>query len=197
MCDMIDLNNWPYCRFEILETETAAFNNIKSRSRLDCTAYKSPDVDCRGIMHLKSKKGQIYLNITRPEYVLKKIAEKRKPYINLSGTVPNQKGGINFTGVYVWGVQNKNFGYGYPDAHETYSKKCNHKNPFYEFRNDLYLFILTDDHTMVEMIVLPGEKSNAELYYPLLIEGELDEAFTFLRHQSKPLFNYSAALPLY
>lgn len=109
------------------------------------------------------------------------------------------KNSLNFTGLKDYFIDGKlsGFAYGYPSSEKTYSSK-NLKNPFYEYREDGFLFIIHQDKTAettpdqirpasIELIVLDGAKVLISSYCKQLMMGGFDEAIKQLREQAKSL----------
>lgn len=106
------------------------------------------------------------------------------------------KGSLNFTGLKEWFTNGKlsGFAYGYPMKEPTYSSK-NKQNPFYNYRNDGYLFVVHQDQsnpenltpTEIELIVLEGARVLISAYCKQLVMGGFNEALNDLRKQAKPL----------
>lgn len=82
-------------------------------------------------------------------------------------------------------------------ADKVYSSK-KIENPFYEYRNDGFLFIIHQDKkavtaekqirpTFIELIVLDGAKVLIPSYCKQLIMGGFDDAINQLRKQAKTL----------
>ncbi len=107
------------------------------------------------------------------------------------------KDSLNFTGLKEYFVDGKlsGFAYGYPLAAKTYSSKQK-PNPFYEYKDDGYLFIVHQDKnagtvpeqirpTIIELIVLEGAKVLISSYCKQLMMGGFDEAIKSLREQAK------------
>ena len=103
------------------------------------------------------------------------------------------KDSLNFTGLKDYFVDGKlsGFAYGYPLATETYSSKQK-PNPFYDCKDDGYLFIIHQDKnantvrpTVIELIVLDGAKVLISSYCKQLMMGGFDEAIKFLREQAE------------
>ncbi|MEO5238924.1 hypothetical protein ABH055_10290, partial [Bacteroides ovatus] len=103
------------------------------------------------------------------------------------------KDSLNFTGLKDYFVDGKlsGFAYGYPLATETYSSKQK-PNPFYDYKDDGYLFIIHQDKnantvrpTVIELIVLDGAKVLISSYCKQLMMGGFDEAIKFLREQAE------------
>ena len=124
------------------------------------------------------------------------LMEKLKEGENVPSMRLQAKGSLNFTGLKEWFENGKlsGFAYGYPSNKPTYSKD-NKPNPFYDYRNDGYLFVVHQDQsdpenlipTEIELIVLEGVKVLISSYCKQLEMGGFDEALENLRKQSKPL----------
>lgn len=124
------------------------------------------------------------------------LMEKLKEGENVPSMRLQAKGSLNFTGLKEWFVNGRlsGFAYGYPSNKPTYSKD-NKPNPFYDYRNDGYLFVVHQDQsnpenlipTEIELIVLEGAKVLISSYCKQLVMGGFDEALENLRKQVKPL----------
>lgn len=107
------------------------------------------------------------------------------------------KNSLNFTGLKDYFVNGRlsGFAYGYPLSAETYGSKRK-PNPFYNFRDDGFLFIVHQDQTAttapekikpssIELVVLDGAKVLISSYCKMLQMGGFDEALAALRKQAK------------
>lgn len=107
------------------------------------------------------------------------------------------KNSLNFTGLKDYFVNGRlsGFAYGYPLSAETYGSKRK-PNPFYNFRDDGFLFIVHQDQTAttapekikpssIELVVLDGAKVLISSYCKMLQIGGFDEALAALRKQAK------------
>jgi len=104
------------------------------------------------------------------------------------------KNSLNFTGLkeYFVGGKVSGYAYGYPLADETYSAK-RYKNPFYEYKNDGFLFIVHTekiDNAMtrvptIELIVIDGGKVLISSYCKALMMHGYDEELGLLRELAK------------
>ncbi|KXB46040.1 hypothetical protein HMPREF1870_00958 [Bacteroidales bacterium KA00344] len=132
---------------------------------------------------LKGRDGKISFNL------LEKIKEGNNvPSMRLQG-----KNSLNFTGLKEWFVDGRlsGYAYGYPLDKPKYSKD-NKPNPFYEYRNDGYLFLVEANHsdptnlipTAIELIVLEGAKVPISAYCKQLAMGGFVEEIKALRKQS-------------
>ena len=92
------------------------------------------------------------------------------------------------------------FAYGYPDKSDTYKNHGKEKpNPFYDYKNDGFLFIVHQDKTAtteaerlrpsyIELIVLNGAKVLIPSYCKMLQSGGFDEELKQLRLQAGATF---------
>ena len=107
------------------------------------------------------------------------------------------KNSLNFTGLKEYFINGKlsGYAYGYPLADKNYSKDKK-SNPFFEYRDDGFLFIIHQDKTatttkdqikpdIIELIVLEGAKVLIASYCKQLMIGGFDEAIKALREQAK------------
>ena len=132
---------------------------------------------------LKGRDGQVSFN----------LMEKLKEGANVPAMRLQAKNSLNFTGLkdYFENGKLSGFAYGYPLDKETYSKD-NKPNPFYEYRNDGYLFLVhqapnTPDSiipTCIELIVLEGAKVLISSYCKQLVMGGFNEDIKALREQA-------------
>lgn len=125
------------------------------------------------------------------------LMEKLKEDANVPSMRLQAKDSLNFTGLKEYFVDGRlsGFAYGYPLTDKTYSSKKK-ENPFYEHKDDGYLFIVHQDRnantaakqirpTVIELIVLDGAKVLISSYCKQLIMGGFDEAIKSLREQAK------------
>ena len=124
------------------------------------------------------------------------LMEKLKEGENVPSIRLQAKGSINISGLKEYFIEGKisGYSYGYPDPRPTYSSKQK-ANPFYEYRQDGYLFLVHTDQsaptntipTSIELIVLEGAKVLISAYCKMLAMGGFDEALEQLRTQAKTL----------
>ena len=131
---------------------------------------------------LRGRDGKISMN----------LMEKLKEGDNVPSMRLQAKNSLNFTGLKDYFIDGKlsGFAYGYPLDKPTYSKD-NKQNPFYDYRQDGYLFIVGQDNkdtngiipTSFELIVLEGAKVLISAYCKQLIMGGFDDELNALRKQ--------------
>ena len=133
---------------------------------------------------LKGRDGQISMN----------LMEKLKEGENVPSMRLQAKNSLNFTGLKEYFVDGKlsGFAYGYPLDKSTYSKD-EKKNPFFEYREDGFLFLIKQDEkepnnqvpTCIELVVLEGAKVLISAYCKQLLMGGFDDALQALRKQAR------------
>lgn len=133
---------------------------------------------------LRGRDGSISMNL------MEKLKEGRQvPSMRLQA-----KNSLNFTGLKEYFVDGKisGYAYGYPLDKETYSKK-NRVNPFYDYRQDGFLFIVHQDTdkpdsvtpTCIELLVLEGAKVLIGSFCNQLVLGGFNDELALLRVQAQ------------
>ena len=122
------------------------------------------------------------------------LMEKLKEGSNIPSMRLQAKNSLNFTGLKEYFEDGKlsGYAYGYPLDKPTYSKG-NKPNPFYEYKEDGYLFIFYQDEkaptnlipTRIDMVVLEGAKILVSAYCKQMRMGGFDEALAALRGQTQ------------
>ncbi|GAA4434246.1 hypothetical protein GCM10023188_24960 [Pontibacter saemangeumensis] len=173
-----------YYKYETLPDVVKAQHGIRSKARLDCTAYTNL-TGYTGLTDFVSLKGQIYLfKIPAREFV--RANSKRLAEWALSN------GKLNLSSIYFEDIDYPEYGYGYPNANRLLGNGSN--NPLFPYRNDCYLFITNADITQVEILVIMNGRNLVPGYYQCLINGDIDRELQSLRMQAKPFFDYRIAL---
>ncbi len=122
------------------------------------------------------------------------LMEKLKEGDNVPSMRLQAKNSLNFTGLKDYYVEGRlsGFAYGYPLDKPTYGKD-DKPNPFYEYKEDGYLFRIYQDEkdptnltpTCIELVVLEGAKVLISAYCKQLMMGGFDEALAALRQQAQ------------
>ena len=123
------------------------------------------------------------------------LQEKLKSGSNVPSMRLQAKNSLNFTGLKDWFIDGKlsGYAYGYPSDEKTYGK--GRINPFYDYKNDGYLFIVhqaEEAHenklipSSIELVVIEDAKILISAYCKQLIMGGFNEELNLLRRQSKP-----------
>ena len=168
-----------YAKLEMLSSAIKEKNNLKpSKSRFDCTLVNGV---YNGIKPFMNAKGMLFLDLrTQKDFV--KIKKERMTEFSLVGK------SMNFSGMYFEEIQNPYNCYGYPFGKPILNSGA--INPTFEYRNDLFLFIVNKEYTEIELLVIKDAKGFASDYLQLLCNGELDAQIEALRMNAKPFFDY-------
>ena len=124
------------------------------------------------------------------------LMEKLREGENVPSMRMQAKNSLNLTGLKEYFKDGKlsGYAYGYPLDKPTYSKD-EKPNPFYEYKQDGFLFVIQQDEhnpenqvpTCIELIVLEGAKVLISAYCKQLVMGGFKEALEQLRKQAQPL----------
>lgn len=135
--------------------------------------------------------------IGRDGKVSMNLMEKLKEGENVPSMRLQAKDSLNFTGLKEYLIDGKlsGYAYGYPYDKETYGVKSKKSNPFYEYREDGFLFLIEQDPNdssnmlpiSIELLVLEGAKVLISAYCKQLVMGGFDEVLIRLRKQAKVL----------
>lgn len=167
-----------YYKMVMLSNEQKINNKIRAKQRFDCIKYTN---EYLGIKPFMNKKGMFFLNLTEQRQFVT-ANSKRQTEFSLTGQ------GLNFTGLYFEHIQNTSFCYGYPL--EKPKLKNGKLNPVFEFRKDLYLFIINPFYTEIEILIVKNCKGFASDYLQSLINNEFDDEIDVLRSEAKQFYNY-------
>lgn len=174
-----------YYKLELLSDEVRTLNGIRSKKRLDCTKYfDTTSKGYNGLNMFKNGKGHLVFYKTPNRNFLSSSSRRTSEY-----SLTNNE--MNFSSIYIEDEEFPEYGYGYPNANKEL--KHGKKNPVYQFRLDAYLFIVNEDYSRVEILVISEGRNLISSYYQKLIDGDFDEAINQLREQAKPYFNYKRA----
>ena len=143
-----------YFKFEALPDGVKAQHNIRSKARLDCTAFTNL-ANYTGLIDFINAKGQMYLfKIPAREFV--KANRKRLAEWALSN------GKLNLSSIYFEDTDYPECGYGYPNANRL--KSNGEPNPLFPYRNDCYLFLTDQDLSKVEVLVIANGRNLVPAY---------------------------------
>ena len=172
---------YAYFKFERLPEQVRAAHNIKSKQRLDCTEFCDETSGYSGLEPLLTHKKQMYLYLTPARDIVNADAQRTSEW-SLT------KGSLNFSSMYAEDLDYPELSYGYPNSKRTLSNGT--ENPFYPYRHDGYLFIMNQDITELEILVIPESRNLISSHFQLLIDGELEADLSRLRQNAKPFFDY-------
>jgi len=151
-----------YFKFEVLQPEIKAKHKIRSKTRLDCTAFTNL-INYKGFNRFINHKGQLFIYLSPAKEVVSSDIKRRA-----DKCITNE---VNITSLYFEDLENKQFAYG-------------------DIDKDCLLFIVNTDYTQIEIFVIPNCKNLQTAYYQKLLDSCFDEIIEKLRIESKPFFNY-------
>lgn len=175
-----------YYKFVILSNELKARHKIKIGAtvpRYDCIKFTG---EYEGMTAFINSKGMFMLYLMDSNRVIK--ADSRR----LSEFVLKGIKSLNFSSLYFEDISSPNLCYGYPNGKPLLSNGV--VNPLFQFRQDLYLMIMKEDFTVLEVLVFKDQIGFAGDYLQNLVSGEFDEVLTEMRNRSQTFFNYGEAV---
>lgn len=176
-----------YYRFQQLPIEIKERNKIKANG-------KTPRYDCvskagcyEPLEMLTSKAGLLYAYLSETRGVINSPDNRRADrFLHTSDS-------LNISSVYLLSepVGGLGFvGYGNPDPNKTYGGKNKKPNPFFNWRNDGFLFVVSSDWQYIEMLILPNGRYTLESNAKRLKDGYFDEMLATFRNIAQPFFDY-------
>lgn len=159
-----------YYKFEVLNSEIKIEHKIRSKVRLDCVGYFDTKDRLQAFVN---KKNQLFLYKTDARQFVKANAKRLADF-----ALTNNIGG-NLTSLYYDDIDYPQFAYGYP----------NRANGG-QFTNDAYLFIINQEMTKIEVLIISNGRNLISTYYQALIEGAFDSDLKVMREESEIYFNY-------
>lgn len=134
---------------------------------------------------LKNKKGMIVFYLIPTKEISKK-------YDRIADHNLQAKDSYNFSGLYLLEqVDNEPIvGFGNPMQDETFGKWRKTNNPFYEARDDGYLFLIQPDWKQIEIFVVRGGGGSIIANAQSLKDGFFVNEMERIRQQAQPIYNY-------
>lgn len=171
-----------YFKFLLLPEEVRNANKIRSKARLDCISYTDKVAGSyQGLTFFVNAKGQLYFYKTPcRDYInanSKRIAE---------WSLTNNS--LNFSSIYIEDTDCPEIGFGYANANRLLSNGNN--NPLFQFRNDGYLFLLNQDYSEIELLIVPDGRNLISSYYQKMIDGGFENEVREFRIQAQPFYRY-------
>jgi hypothetical protein len=95
------------------------------------------------------------------------------------------KNSTNFSSLYFVNMKNGEMLIGYGEPPQTKQLKGGKQNPFFDNREDAYLFIVSTDMNTIEILVVPQGRQLIRGYAAKLADGQLDDELRELRKSAK------------
>lgn len=170
-----------YYKLVMLSDDLKAKHKIKIGAtipRYDCIQFTG---NYDGIKPFINHKGMFYLNLFEAKEMIKANEKRLSEFVLKSAN-------YNFTSMYFENAQKPNICYGYPNGKPLLSNGT--INPLFRYRNDLYLLLVNDDFTEIEIFVFEKAKAFASDYLQKCADGILDDELEETRAKSEKFFLY-------
>lgn len=180
-----------YLCLEQLPDEVKAKNGIKTGAlvpRFDLTKMAG---SLPGLEALANKRLQIVMYLQRAMGIINASDGRRADCFLMA------KNSLNFSSLYLLNRTTEGapfVGFGNPLPGQTYGKD-NRPNPFYQSRNDGYIFIVSPDWKKIEVLVIPDGKFTIIGEAGMVQRGEWDDAIHSIREHAHTFYPYCAELP--
>ena len=97
------------------------------------------------------------------------------------------KDSINFSSVYFKNMKIGGQLIGYGEPPQANVLKGGKQNPFYENKEDGYLFIFNPDYTTIDILIVPNGRWIIQGIVKQLADGQLNDVLELMRRTAKPL----------
>lgn len=173
-----------YYKLALLPEEVRASNKIKSKARLDCVGFtdRVPG-GYKGLTNFVNCKGQLFFYKAPPREFSQADSKRLAEWALTNNS-------LNLSSIYIEDTDFPEIGYGYPNANRLLNNRS--PNPLFPFRNDGYLFLINNDYTEIELLVIVDGRNLITSYYQKMIDGGFEEELLLLRVQASPFYNYDA-----
>ena len=171
-----------YYKLEMLSNKLKAIHKIKIGAkipRFDCTLYSG---SYQGIKPFINPKGMFKLSLMDSNLFVKTDKKRITEFVLVGGK------NLNFSSLF--NEDGGNIYYGYPNGKPFL--KDGRKNPLFQFRNDLYVFIIDQDFQQIELLVLPNQKGYALELTQSFLDGDFDDEVNIIKSNTKTFFNYES-----
>ena len=180
-----------YLCLEQLPDSIKEQNGIKvgaSTPRFDLTRMAG---SLPGLEALTNKRGQVVMYLQECRGIINSPDGRRADCFLMA------KNSLNFSSIYLLNRTTEGapyIGFGNPLSAQIYGKD-NHPNPFYQSRNDGYIFICAPDWSKIEVLVVPDGKFTIVGEAGMVLKGEMVEAIDTIRQHSHTFYPYGGGLP--
>ena len=143
-----------------------------------------------GLEDIANRKGQVVMYLQKTTGIINS-ADGRRAECFLMG-----KNSLNFSSIYLLNRTAEGspyVGFGNPMSAKTYGSA--RPNPFYQSRNDGYIFICAPDWSKVEVLVVPFGKYTIIGEAGMVQRGELAEEIEAIRQHSNTFYPYGVQIP--
>lgn len=157
--------------------------NPRKQPRYDlCFNYGNWDA----LDKLKNNKGELFFNLIPSDKNAYRKRNDTTPEYYLQCT-PSKTKAINFSGIRFLYSENCRTMFGSGEPNPLPKLTGDVINPMYEYHNDGFLFIFSDNMETLEILVVNNGRSFIDTYRKQLAMGHFDDMLTKLREQEKPI----------
>lgn len=185
---MMELSMRAYLKVVVIDNDDVKRrNNIKidaKNLRYDLIRY---DGYSKGVETLTTAKGLFYLSLLDNRGIVKgheeRMAEKRLQ-------APKS---VNFSSIYLTDKMTSDglmIAFGNPPSSRTYGGKTPKENPFYDERNDGFVFLISPDWKWMEIVIVKDGEPCVQAYCQKFADGKLDDFLTRVRNSSHIYHEY-------
>ena len=157
--------NLSYFKFEVLPAEVKKLHGIRSKTRLDCTAYSDKFNFRKELKRFTNAKGQLFLYLSSPENYVQ-ANPKRVTDLGLTN-------GGNFTSLYTTDTDFPFLAFG-------------------DYQDWGLLFLFEKDYKAFEMLCIPNGRFLVKSNFQKLIDNEFSPDLEKFRKEAVPFFDYLA-----
>lgn len=169
-----------YIKFEQLSDEEKRYLKIKIGAKVPRYDATYAAGYSKGFEDLRNSKGQLFL------YLIKTRGIISSPDVRRADNFLQAKDSFNVSSVFIYGgIESGDItGYGNPSSSKTYGKDRK-ENPFYDSRNDGFLFIIANDWSSIEILTIPDGLHTILGNAKALADGQYTEALGVIRRSAK------------
>lgn len=170
-------------------------DEVKKRNGIK-TGSKNPRFDCvrmsgnyKPLDSLKNGRGQLFLTLAKARGIIRSPDNMRAEYF--LGAKGNK---LNFSSIYMYnspitGNEKIKVGYGNPDRNKTFGKDKK-PNPFFDFKEDCFLFLIAPDLLTIEILVVSDGYNTMLANAKALADGVYSEELKTMRATAITFFQY-------
>lgn len=144
-----------------------------------------------GLEALANRRGQIVMYLQQARGIINSQDGRRADCFLMA------KNSLNFSSLYLLNRTTDGapfVGFGNPLPGQTYGKD-NRPNPFYQSRNDGYIFLVSPDWVRIEVLIVPDGKYTIVGEAGMVQKGLLDDAIQSIREHAHTFYPYGGDLP--
>lgn len=174
-----------YLCLEQLPDDVKKANKIKIGARVprfDVTAtagYYEP------LEAFKNAKGMLFFYLQKTTGIINSPDNRRAVHF-----LQCSKDSCNFSSIFTVDITRTGKIVAFGEPNGSVQLRRGKSNPFYKFRNDGYLFLISKDYSRIEILVIPNGRHTIRGNVQQLINGNFDDALQTIRKNAQLMYNY-------